>query len=213
MGFQIENPEQLQELLDQTGLTLDNVEQLRDLLVDLQGLQDPGRRQEELAARERLQKEAQAHQERLQANQHAHIERLREMEHTERMRAVEMGQPLPDTNGAAIAQATIGAAAGVGIAVPIVLTVGAVGLSALILQLVEASHSVNFFGVAADLQTTLFAILWSVSGLVLLFTVGGALRTLARARQAIPLQRVTPTRQLHDDRPSVPREPARQARG
>jgi hypothetical protein len=210
MGFQIENPEQLQELLDQSGLTLENVEQLRDLLVDLQG-QDPKGRQEELAARERLQKEAQAHQERLQANQHAHIERLREMEHTERMRAIEQGQPLPDTDGAALAQTTIGAAAGIGIAVPIVLTLGAVGLSALILLMVEASHSVNFFGVAADLQTTLFAIVWGISGLVLLFTVGGALRTMSKARKAVPLQRATPTRQLRDERPSMPREPARQA--
>jgi uncharacterized membrane protein YphA (DoxX/SURF4 family) len=208
MGFEIENPQQLQLLLSETGLSFDSVEQMRDFLLDLRG-QDPQRRQEELAAKERLQKETQAHTERLQESQQAHVERLREMEHTERMRAIEMGQPLPDPAAASLAHAAIGAAAGIGIAVPVVLTIGAIGLSALILVTLASAHSVSFFGVEADLQTTLFAVLWAVYGVVVLFTVGGALQTAGKARKNVPLQRSTPTRHLRDERSSVPVEAKR----
>jgi hypothetical protein len=108
-----------------------------------------------------------------------------------------------------LAHAAIGAAAGIGIAVPVVLTIGAIGLSALILVTVASAHSVSFFGVEADLQTTLFAVLWAVYGVVVLFTVGGALQTAGKARKNVPLQRSVPTRHLRDERSSVPVEAKR----
>ena len=170
MSLKIENAEQLQMLIAQNGLGFESVEELRDLLVDLQG-QDPTLRREELAAKERRQKESQDHK-----------ERLRQMDHAERLRAIEMGQPLPDPGEVALARTAVRAAAGIGIVVSIVTTLGAVGLSALILRL-EAGRSVSFFGVSADLQTTLFTILWGVVGLVLLVTVEAALRTTRHERQ------------------------------
>lgn len=211
MSLKIENAEQLQKLITENGLAVESIDELRDLLVDLQG-QDPTLRREQAAAKERRQKEAQDHKERLQEHAQAHTERMREMDHAERLRAIEMGQPLPDPGEVALARTAIRAAAGIGIVVSIFVTLGAVGLSAIILTL-EAGRSISFFGVSADFQTTLFTILWGVVGLVLLVTIEAALRTARHERQwTTPTTTARPApapRPVHMDPKELPLEQAR----
>jgi hypothetical protein len=159
MNFQIENAQQLQSLIAESGLSIDSIDELRDLLVDLQG-QDPEHRKEELAHRERLQNDTLMHKERLQEREHAHAERLRNLEHIERLRAMEMGQPFPHPGEMDRGRSVVRAAASIGILVPLVLVAASVCLSFIILQESTSPRQVTVFGVATNFQATLFATVW-----------------------------------------------------
>ncbi len=176
MGFQIENAEELQHLISENGLTIESVDQLHDLLHSLQD-KDPEQQKEELAAKERRQ-----------ACEHAHLERMRTMEHTERLRALELGQSPPDPAAAECGRSAIRAATSIGIVVSVLLTVGATGLSPILLLFLPTSHEVIAFGVVTDLQVALFTVLWGVSGLVTLLTVWSCLRTVRKAMHGLATQ-------------------------
>jgi ABC-type nickel/cobalt efflux system permease component RcnA len=176
MSFQIENAKELQRLIEENGLTIESIDQLHDLLTGLQA-KDPEQQKEELAAKERRQ-----------ACEHAHLERIRTLEHTERLRALELGQPLPDPAAAERGRSAIRAAAGIGIVVSLMLTAAAAGLSAILLLLVASSREVIVFGVVTDLQVALFIVLWGVCGLVTLVTVWACLRTVRKTVQGSAAQ-------------------------
>lgn len=207
MGFQIENAEQLQQLISENALSIESIDQLVDLLGQLKE-QDPAQRKEELAHKERVQKEEFAHEERLQEREHAHLERLRNLEHMERLRALELGQPLPNPGETDRSRSAIRAAASIGILVPLMLTCAAVGLDLVVLRLVTTPSDVLFFGLRVDLQAALFAMVWGVSCLLVLITVLASLLTAGRAgrpspRQQQPLRSQQPALQ---DRPNLPVE-------
>jgi hypothetical protein len=219
MSLKIENAEQLQTLISGTTNGIENIEELRDLLVELG--QDPAQRKEELERKERIQKEELSHKERLmkeelshkerlQERRQAHIERLRDVEQSERLRALELGQPLPDPGESERTRSAIRAAATIGILVPLVLATAAAGVSFRILEFTVLPREVSVFGVTTDLQAALFAMVWGVCGLITLITVLACLWAARRERRWHPPQeRHTPARQpLREERSSVAVEQA-----
>jgi hypothetical protein len=88
--------------------------------------------------------------------------KAREQEHSERMKALEMGQPLPD---AEVAKAR--AAGTVGTLVPLIMVGGAIGATFLILSWADSAWHVP-----------LVCSVWAASGVVCLVTVAASLRTI-----------------------------------
>lgn len=173
MGLKIDSLEELQEFVQNVGLDISNLEQFREFLETVNDTTDqpPEARKEELA-----------HKERLQERQHAHEERLRTLEHAERLRALELGHPLPDDGDVAKAQSAIRAVGTLATLLALALVGAAGGVSIWILQWTSNSQ-VSVFGLSSDLQTALFAMVWGVSGLVLLFTLVASLRAIRRVRE------------------------------
>src|SRR5208282_1487711 len=93
----------------------------------------------------------------------------------------------------------------IGILVPLMLTAAAVGLSSLVLLLKGSPRDISVFGVTADLEAALLALVWGVCGVITLVTVLACLRTARRARQCSPPeQRPRAVREpVPEDRPSV----------
>jgi hypothetical protein len=105
--------------------------------------------------------------------------RKRELEHVERLKALDLGQPLPDADiaWANAESARTNAAAAVAVFVPLVLVAGAVGGSALILGVADPR-----------LHLPLLCIIWGVSGLASLLTVimaSGALCLKGKRRHGV----------------------------
>src|SRR5437762_2680342 len=103
----------------------------------------------------------------------------RQLEHAERLRALELGQELPD---AAVARAAATssrarAAASVGVLVPAFVLGSGVGATALIL--VTAS---------ANIHLPLLCVIWGVCGLVSLVAVSSSLSALKHQRQNEPVE-------------------------
>jgi hypothetical protein len=100
-----------------------------------------------------------------------HESRKRELKHTERMKAFELGLPVPD---AEVARAN--AAGFLGVAVPLIMIGGALLASNL------ALHAPADSFVALGLQTKdVFVPVWLFSGAVSLMAVFGSLRVLRRS--------------------------------
>jgi hypothetical protein len=196
MGLNIDT---LHELLKSTNLSIDSIDELREFLETVnESEQTPDARKEKLA-----------HRERLQEHKYAHKERLRNLEHTERLRALELGHPLPDRGDVAKAQSVFRAAGAIAILVPLALVCAAGGVSVWILH-VTSSSEVSFFGVDSDLRTALFAIVWGVCGLVMLFTIAASLRVVRRAREWLsPHQKLMAARlPIPADQPASSVEPS-----
>jgi hypothetical protein len=178
MGLKIDNAEDLKLLLQSTSIEITDADELREFLESVNASQKtPEAAKEEMAHKERLQESAQAHE-----------ERMRNLEHAERLRALELGQPLSDAGELSKTQSAVRAAGTVGTLVPLGLASAAIGSSYLILGWIRENSQVTFFGSAFDLRFGLFAIVWGVSGLVMLATVAGSLRTVRRVREWSPPQ-------------------------
>ncbi len=163
----VNNVGELQELLSSMNITVTSVDQLRELLLTLQQADsnDPAARQAWATA---------------QARQEALAEKTRDQEHAERMRALELGHPLPDPEAvraeAGAIKATAAAAALLGSAVVFVAVGCSVGATAIIL------HFMHDAGIVP------VCLLWLVCGGVCFATALGSLTVLNKLR--LDLKRV-----------------------
>ncbi len=122
----------------------------------------------------------------------------RQLEHAERLRALELGQELPD---AAVARAAASssrarAAAVVGLLVPAFVLGSGVGATALIL--VAAS---------ADIHLPVLCVIWGVCGLVSMVAVSGSLGALKHQKQNEPAEPKPNTSAPRPVKPTSPLEP------
>jgi hypothetical protein len=106
-----------------------------------------------------------------------HRKKRRELSHTERMKALEVGLPLPD---AEVARAR--AVAMIGTLVPLFTLVAAIGATALSL----ARLGDAMFGMPAPQLGPILATVWTVSGIVIVTTVVLCIRTLRRLPKEPP---------------------------
>ena len=173
MPLHINSVKELNELIAEQGLSISDLDDRRELLqtVNEATEQTPEGRKEQMA-----------HQERLQESKQAHTERLRNVEHVERMRALELGQPLPDSGEEQRARSAIAAAGTIGVLVPLAMAFAAGLVSYLILRDVNDVDQVSIFGVPCDRHAALFSAVWGVCGLVAMLTVFLSLWTVRGAR-------------------------------
>jgi hypothetical protein len=136
----------------------------------------------------------------------AHKHEGAKLAHAERLRAIELGQPLPDAEIArANAECSRARAAGtVGTVVPAIALSAAAGISVMILG---EPYQGTWHGLHP--QAHLLIVIWSAAGIVSLAAVLGSLRTLRRAAPAravlepIPLSVRQPEPQATDTKEQI----------
>ncbi len=122
-------------------------------------------------------------------------QKKRELEHAERMRALELGQPLPDETEMAKFRSAARAAGAIGVLVPLALILGASAASFLLFYLgPETAGTVGsmppVFGSAFDFHFAALGLIWGIAGFLTLVTVWFAFRTLRRVAQASKSERL-----------------------